>query len=188
MLKFLRKNTRVIVWAVVIAFVTWGGYAARLQFDSANRTPGRIFGKDVSFREYLSAGQIVQLFYAPAKDKEPPSAGEVEAQTWQFLVLSREARRRKISVKDEQVRQEIDRLFGGEGALNLMREQYFDWIRKEFRREPREFEDQVRENLRVKKLLDETRKGFSNNPDEQMKNWLVQLIRKAHPEIYPARS
>ena len=184
MLKFLRKNTKVIVWTVVIAFVTWGGYAVHSQFEASNRAPGRIFGKDISFREYLSAQQIVQLFYAPPKDKEPPSAEEMEAKTWQFLILSHEAKHRNVSVTDEEVRREVARLFGGEGSLTLAREQYFDWIRREFHREPREFEDEVRENLRVRKLLEEIRKGFRDNSDERMKGWIADLMVQARPEIY----
>ena len=188
MLKFLRKNTKAIVWTVVIAFVAWGGYAVRIQLEGSNRAPGRIFGKDVLFREYLSARQIVQLFYARAKDKEIPSAEELEARTWQFLILSHEAKHRKVSVTDDEVRREVAGLWGNERMLALTEEQYFNWVRRELHSEPREFEDGVRENLRVRKLLEEIRKGFPDNPDEHMKGWIVDLMVQAQPEIYRARA
>ncbi len=189
MLKFLRKNTKVVVWIVVIAFVGWGGFAARTQFEGANRSPGRVFGKEVSFREYLQAGQIVDTFYAKPKDsKEPISAEAVEAQTWQFLALSHEAKKRKINVSDDEVRQSIAMLLSGKDTLDVSPEQYSMWIRGQFHREPREFENQIRENLRVRKLLDSIRKGFPDKPEEGMKAWLMELIQKANPEIYRSRS
>ena len=189
MLKFLRKNTKVIVWAVVIAFVGWGGYAVRSQFEGANRAPGRVFGKDVSYKEYLAAHEIYQIFYTPPKDKdkEPPSAEAVEAGTWQFLVLAHEAKRQKISVADDEVRQEIIRFFDGAESLVLNQGLYSNWIRREFHSEPREFEDQVRENLRVRKLLESVRKGFPDKPEERMKDWIAGLLVQSRIEIYRSR-
>ena len=188
MLKFLRKNTKTIVWTVVIAFVMWGGYAVQSQFQESNRAPGKIFGKEVSFRDYLTAGQIVGLFYVPPKDEEPPSAEQVEAQTWQFLILSREAKRRKITVSDDEVRQAIVHLLGNQGTLGLSGEEYARWVRSQFHREPAEFENQVRENLRVRKLLEDARKGLAKNTDDEMKLWLSELVRQARPEIYRSHS
>ncbi len=187
MLKFLRKNTKIIVWLVVVAFVGWGGYAVRAQFEGANRAPGRVFGKDVSYKEYLAAHQIYQIFYMPPKDKEPPSAEAVEAGTWQFIVLSHEAKRQKISVTDDEVRKEIIRLFGGAETMVLNQELYSHWIRREFHSEPREFEDQVRENLRIRKLLDSVRKGFPDKPEERMKDWIAGLMVQSRIEIYRSR-
>ena len=187
MLKFLRKKTKVIVWTVVIAFVGWGGYAVRTQFEGSNRAPGRIFGRDVSFQEYLSAQRIAQIFYAPPKDKESPSAEETEAQIWQFLILSHEAKRQKIGVSDDEVRGEISRFLGGTDLYTLPRQQYLSWVQKEFHSEPRPFEDQVRENLRVRKLLDKIRAGFPDKPEDHMKDWLTGLMVQARPEIFRSR-
>ncbi len=185
MLKFLRKNTKVIVWTVVVAFVAWGGYAVSVQFEEASRSPGRIFGKEVSFQEYLLANRTVQIFPpVPQPGQEPPSADEVEARTWEFLVLSREAKRRKIAVTDEEVRQEIER-FAGEGReTGLTREQYFQWVRAAFREEPREFERQVREHLRIRKLLTQVRQKMETEPEESLKRWLLELFREAQIKTY----
>ena len=184
MLNFFRKNTKPIIWTVVIAFVAWGGYAVGVQLTESNRAAGRIFGKEVTFREYQAASQIIQTFYAPAKEQKVPTAEMVEAQIWQFLMLSREAERRKISVSDEEVRQEISHLLGNNGELAFSREAYFHWIRGQFHREPGEFEDQIRENLRVRKLLEGVRKGFKEKPEEQMKAWFINLATQAQIKAY----
>lgn len=184
MLKFLRKRTKAIVWVVVLAFTAWGGYAVSTQFVDANRSPGRIFGKEVSFRNYLLAHQAVQIFFPSPDPAHPPSADEIEARTWQFLILQREAKRRKIQVTDEEVRNEISRILGVKTGQNLDPEQYLRWIRSTFREEPREFEDQVREQLRIQKLLGEARSRFKENPDKQLKRWILALVRQAHTQVY----
>ena len=188
MLNFFRKKTKAIIWTVVIAFVAWGGYAVSLQFEEANRSPGRIFGKEVSFREYLLASRTVEIFSPTSKEGNPPKPEEIEARTWEFLTLSREAKNRKIDVSDEEVRQEIALLLIPKGGTAITGEQYQQWVRTTFREEPREFENQLREHLRIRKLLNEVRKGTTKDPEEGLKNWLLQLSSRAKIEVYQPRS
>lgn len=185
MLKFLRKNTKVIVWAVVVAFVAWGGYAVSIQFEASSRSPGRIFGKEISFRDYLLANRAVQIFTPQAQDATPPDPVEIEARTWEFLVLSQEAKRRKIDVSDEEVRREIARLLGETGSQGFSGEQYQRWVRSTLREEPREFENQLRDELRIQKLLAEVREGTGPEAQRRLRRWMVGLFRRARVEVYP---
>ena len=189
MLKFLRKNTKVVVWTVIIAFVAWGGYAVSVQFQESSRSAGSIFGKEVSFQDYLLANQAAQIF-SPASEpgKEPPTAEEIESRTWEFLVLSHEARRRKIPVSDDEVRQEIGRFLGGSPESKFTGEQYSRWIRSTFREEPREFEKQIREHLRIRKLIAEVRQKTATDPKSDLKRWLLELFQQAQIKVYQARS
>lgn len=187
MLKFLRKKTKMIIWAVIVAFVSWGGYAVSLQFEQSNRSPGRIFGKEVSFREHLLAYHAVQIFSHP-KSEEPPKPEELEAQAWEFLILSYEARHRKIQVTDEEVREEIAQLLGRQEGFPATDDQYLQWIRATFHEEPREFENQLREHLRIRKLLEQVRKGMTGNPEQATRQWLLELYSRAKPQIYNTRS
>jgi len=187
-LKFLRKNTKIIVWAVVIAFVAWGGYAVSLQFQEASRSPGRIFGQEVSFREFLLASKAVELFISPSERQEsPPTAEQIEARTWQFLILSREAKHRRIKVTDDEVRQTIVQLLAPEEGT-LTRDQYLRWVQERLRQEPREFENQVREQLRIQKLLAQVRDELGPDTDAKLENWLIELVQGARVEIYRPRS
>lgn len=188
MLNFFRKNTKIIIWVVVIAFIAWGGFAVSLQFQEATRSPGRIFGKEVSYRDYLTAQRTVQIFSPPSPEGNPPDPTQLEAQTWEFLLLSREARRRKIKVEDEEVRQGIARLLGEKEGSRLTPGEYLRWIEAAFHEPPREFENQLRERLRIQKLVREVRNGLKQNQEEEMKKWLLDLIRKAKIEIYKAPS
>lgn len=188
MLKFLRKKTKIIIWSVIIAFVSWGGYAVSVQFEQANRSPGRIFGKEVSFREYLLASRAVQNLSPSSKGEIPPQPEEIEARTWQFLALSREAKRKKIDVSDEEMRQEISQLINPNGAASITDEQYLRWVRTNFREEPREFENQLRERIRIRKLLDQVRKIQPENSEEGLKRWLLELASRAKITVYQSRS
>ena len=185
MLKFLRKKTKIIVWIVVVAFAAWGGYAVSLQLNEASRSPGLIFGKEVSFRDHLLAFRAVQIFAPPSsKNEELPSAEEIETRTWEFLILSREAKKQKIKVNDEEVRRAIFDLFSKNGVVTLGAADYERWVRASLREEPHEFENQLREHLRIRKLLDQVRKESPENPDEGLKKWLVDLKVRAKLEVY----
>lgn len=184
MLKFLRKRTKVIIWTVVIAFISWGGYAVSTQFQEASRAPGRLFGKEISFQEYQLANRAVQIFSPTPQKDTPPDPLEIEARTWEFLVLSHEAKRRRIQVSDDEVRREITSLLTGAGGINLTAEQYLQWVRTRLREEPREFEKQVREHLRIRKLLAEVQQEFGPPTERRLKRWLLGLLRRARVEIY----
>jgi hypothetical protein len=54
--------------------------------------------------------------------------------------------------------------------------------------EPSEFEKQVREHLRIRKLLDEVRKEIKGGPEEGFKRWLTDLVVRAKVEVHPPRS
>ena len=183
MLHFFRKNTKSIVWAVVVAFIAWGGYSASIQLNAATRSPGKIFGKEVSYRDYLSASRAVQIFTPAGKEEALPSEKEIEVRTWQFLVLSHEAKRQKIHISDDEVRQEITRLLGGSGS-ELPAEQYFRLIQNTFRQQPHEFEDLVRKNLAIRKLLDQVRQTAGEKPDEKLSTWMIGLMTQAKIQIY----
>lgn len=185
MLKFLRKKTKVVIWTVMIAFIAWGGFAVSLQFEETNRSPGRIFGKEVSFRDHLLAYRAVQIFFVQPNPEEPPKSEEIEARTWEFLILSREAKHRKIKVSDEEIRQEIRRLFTQGGASAFSSDQYLQWVRSAFREEPSDFENQLREHLRIRKLLSQVREKEAENSDDGLRRWLTQLVVRARPEVYP---
>lgn len=185
MLKFLRRRTKVIIWAVVIAFMGWGGYAVNLQFQEASRAPGSIFGKEVSFRDYLLANRAVQIFLLkPEEDNTPPPLEDIEAKTWEFLVLQREARNRKIEVTDDELRERLYELLAANKEVPFTGEQYTAWVRVNFREEPHEFEKQLREMVRIQKLLDRIKTEFKENPDENLKRWQTELISRAKIRIY----
>ena len=184
MLKFLRKKTKAIVWTVIIAFISWGGYAVSLQLGESQRAAGRIFGKEVSYREYQFAGRAVQILSHSSQEAEAPAPDQIEAETWEFLVLSREARRRRVQVTDEEVRREIGLFLAHKGADPISSELYHQWIRGAFREEPREFENQIREHLRIQKLLTAVQGELEDRSSEGLKRWVRELKTQARVEAF----
>lgn len=184
MLNFFRKKTKVIIWAIVVSFIGWGGYSTSIQFEDVNRAAGRIFGKEVSFRDYGLAQHAVQLFRPVSDEKEPPNPEVIEARTWEFLIFSREAKKRRVPVSDEEVREEIRRLLTANQEAPFTREEYDRWVRTVIRQEPREFEGEVREHLRIRKLFDGVRKEFKEQPEENLNRWAQDLITSAKVQVY----
>ena len=151
MLKSLRKNTKVIIWAVILCFALWGGFSIGTQFQKRGRVAGEVFGKEISFQEY-------NLFYRASRifnfgSPAPEAEDLLRRKTWQNIIYSHEAKRRKIEVSDEEARREILRLLEDRQIKDPTPEVYRHWLAAGLRQTPQEFESQVREILRIQKLM-----------------------------------
>ncbi|MBN1689311.1 MAG: SurA N-terminal domain-containing protein [Candidatus Omnitrophica bacterium] len=151
MMKFLRKNTKIIIWAVVFSFILWGGYSVGTSFKKEGRVAGEIFGKDISFQEFNSFYRASQIFSITGKTIEDPNI--LKQHTWQSLILSQEAKRQKIDVSDDEVLAEVFRLLAVQKIENPSPELYRRWVQATLRETPQEFESQIREILRIQKLI-----------------------------------
>lgn len=188
MLKYLRKKTKIIIWAVLISFVAWGGYTVSLTFNPFSRAAGKIFGKEVPFQDFNMASRTVQIFTPVSDQDNPPDAKMLEARAWEFLILSREARRRQIKVSDAETRSAIIQMLSQKFKTALAPDQYTQWVRATLREEPRDFESQVREHLRVRKLLQSLEEELPEKNEEALKGRLLELFRSARIEVYSPRS
>ena len=151
MLKTLRKNTKVIIWTVILCFALWGGFSVGVSFKKEGRLAGEVFGKGVSFQEFDGFYRASQIFSFSDEPLDDPEA--IKQHAWQSVIFSREALRRKIRVTDEEVRDEIKRLLAAQKIENPTPEEYRRWLSATLRETPQEFEGQVREILRIKKLI-----------------------------------
>lgn len=153
MLKTFRKNTKVIIWTVVLSFLLWGAFSVGVQFQKKGRVAGEVFGKEVTFQEFNRFYRSSQIFSFGEKPIQDPNL--LKQQAWQSLIFSKEARRRKIDVRDEEVRAEIMRLLQLQKIENPDTALYRRWLDQTVHESPKEFESQVRELLRVQKLIRE---------------------------------
>src|SRR3989338_7516750 len=151
MLKFLRKKTKLVIWTVVIAFSLWGGFSIGVQFQKKGRYAGEVFGKSVSFQEFNRFYRIVQLFSNREDSNRSPEV--LHQQAWENILLSMEAKKLKIQVSDEEVVKEIRRIFEAGGVADLSTDYYLQWLRNVVKFTPKEFEAQIREQLRIQKLV-----------------------------------
>ncbi len=165
MLKFLRYHTKTIVWVVVLSFLLWGGYAFSVSLQKKGRMAGELFGKDVSFREYDTLYKANQIFAFGGK-KPPEDPSLLHIQTWQSLMFSYEAKNKRVQISDQEVRDEIARLMKELKIENPTNEFYQRWVESSFRMTPQEFENAIREVLRIQKLISQFNEATLPAPSE----------------------
>ena len=85
----------------------------------------------------------------------------VRAYTWQNIIFSREAKREGIKVTDHEVREEINRILLQQGINNPTQEQYRIWLARTLQISPKDFEEGLREIMRIQKLIQKKISGFS---------------------------
>ncbi|MSR77236.1 MAG: hypothetical protein EXS63_03270 [Candidatus Omnitrophica bacterium] len=152
MLKLMRKNTKTIIWLVIITFMLWGGYAVSTQFQKQGRIAGEIFGKEITYQEFNTFYRSNQIFSFAGK-KPPEDSSVLNLQTWQSLIYAYEARNQKVKITDDEVREEIMRLLKDQKIENPSPQFYERWLLSSFGFRPNEFEKQLRELLSIQKLV-----------------------------------
>lgn len=154
MLKLLRKNMKAVIWSVVVCFALWGGFSVGTQFQKKGRIAGEAFGREISFQEFNRFYRSSQIFsFGDKPGNQDPNV--LRQQAWHNILFSKEAKRRKIEVTDDEVRAEVLRLLARAKIENPSPEVYRRWLDQTTRESPGEFESQVRELLRVQKLIRE---------------------------------
>lgn len=150
MMSFFRKHTKIIVWFAAIAFVLCGGYSIS-SMKKEGRFAGEVFGKTVTFQEYNKFYRATQLFMP---SKEPIKDSDLlRNYTWQNIIYAREAKREGIKVSDQEVRADITNILKEQGLINPTPEQYKIWLTRALQMSPRDFEEGLREFIRIQKLL-----------------------------------
>ncbi len=167
-LKGIRNNTKAIIWTVVVMFVLWGGFSFGTQFQKKGRIAGEIFGREVTFQEYDLFERASRIF---TPGGEPiTDATTLKRVTWDNLIYSREAKNLKLDVSDEEVRAEVVRLLEAQKVPSDM-ESYRRFLAGTVRETPQDFERQIREWLRIQKLIKKVREGSKTEPptDEEVR-------------------
>lgn len=150
MLNLMRSSKKVIIWIVVISFGGWGAYSAGLQLQKQYRIAGEINGKGVSYQEYLSFEKATALLSQAPFEQDPDLLRQV---TWQNIIYSREAKRLGIQVSDDEVKKQVETLFAPDSSTAFDKRSYEIWVERRFRDNPRQFEEKIREWIRIQKML-----------------------------------
>ncbi len=154
MLKIFRQNTKIIIWITVAALALLfgaGSIADLVNNKKSGRFAGEAFGKSVTFQEYNQFYRATQLFMPSEKPVNDPEL--LRNYTWQNIIYAREAKRNGIKISDEEVRGEISKILKQQGLVSPTSEQYKIWLTGTLHLSPREFEEGLREFLRIQKLL-----------------------------------
>ncbi|MDP2904856.1 MAG: peptidylprolyl isomerase [Candidatus Omnitrophota bacterium] len=180
MLKQLRnKKTAKKVWVVlaaiiVPAFVLWG--AGSLVGDKQKSAfAGRLFGKKISQLEFKDALDAVKNQVVIQFGDNLPQAQKylnLEAQAWVRLMLLHEAARRGMTASDKEVIETIENypFFQRNGQFN--NHIYTQMLEYSFRTLPRVFEEEVRQDIMIKRLYDEVTSGVNATDEEARAEYL----------------
>ena len=187
MLKVFRNKElkKKLIWVVaIIIILSFGvfGTAYLLTDAGSDQSAGRIFRKNISYNDFRDAYYNVEIQsrmqYGDKFHQLKPFLN-LESRTWDRLILLHEAKRRKIQVYDDMVVKNIqDNLnFQRNGAFDsIMYEQILNYLRIS----PRDFEEGVRDNLKMQVLYDQVTSDITLSEEEiaeefQRRNQKVQV-------------
>ncbi|MDP3919708.1 MAG: SurA N-terminal domain-containing protein [Candidatus Omnitrophota bacterium] len=178
MLKAFRKNTKLIIWTVVVSFALWGAFSVGISTRTkAGRWAGEVFGKDVSFQEFDAFYRSAQIFTFGSEGIRDPEV--LQQKTWQSVIYAREAKRLIIEVTDDEVRAGLTSILAAQNLKTITPEQYEAWLQRTLRVAPHQFESQLREVIRIQKLIASIMSGPVEDPAEEQLKRRFLLDRNA---------
>ncbi|MDP8233416.1 MAG: peptidylprolyl isomerase [Candidatus Saelkia tenebricola] len=167
-----RKNIKLIllITAILIipAFIFWGvGSTLRTRGD--NLYAGIAFSKKITKTEFLKQYQAVynqaQLLYGENISKLQDYLN-LEGQAWQRIILLHVANNKKIKITNKEIVAFIKNspLFQKEGTFDT--DTYNTILKYYMGLNPREYEEQVHNNLKISKLIEEVTLGITATDEE----------------------
>ncbi len=126
--------------------------------QQAKEYAGEFFGVPVPIQNYLFVRGVVSVFGIPPGSQKPQDEKEFEDQVWEQLILSYEAFRRGVQIKDETLADEVSRILKEEKAdfdWRLDKEKFAAWLKEKLGASPELFQNQVRHLLQIQKLKEE---------------------------------
>ena len=169
MLKLLRRHLKLVLWFLVASFVLWEIGSVLASRQAGSLYAGTLFGRAVTIQDYKAALDATQhrarLTYGEQSSQLLPRP-ELERQAWDRLMLLAAARRARIRVTDQEIIAELQRwpLFQKEGRFDLRT--YEMVVHYALGTTPRAFEEEVRGQLAILKLLEHAAPGAKVSEEE----------------------
>lgn len=175
MLKLLRKKgvMKRLIWVIaILIIISFGVLGTAYLITDIRQTishAGKIFGKKISFeqwRETYEEVRVQNVIQYGDKFNQVRQHLDLDKETWDRLLMLKEADRRDITTSDAEVVDEIENypFFQRNGQFDTLL--YNDILRFVFRIRPPEFEESVRHNLQIEKLTDQVTSDISISEDE----------------------
>ena len=173
MFKPLRRKivVQVTMWLLIITFVIWG--AGSVVMGTKNYA-GVIFGRKVSPQEY---NRIYSAIYGRARIQYGDNLSKLEKflnlreQAWDRLILKYDAKRKFIGASNKEVIEKITSLpfFQRNGVFDNGLYNYI--VENIFQVKPREFEESIRDDILIAKLIDSVTKNVKLTDDEILRSY-----------------
>jgi peptidyl-prolyl cis-trans isomerase D len=151
-----KKVLWVISAIIIISFGFGFGYSRFSGDEKMNATAGKVFGEKISFKDFKKYADEVRdqaiLMHGDSFQKVLPYV-DMDAETWTRIMLIKEAERQKVKAADPEVIAFIVSVpvFQKEGEFD--KKLYNMLLAQVFRRDPRDFEESVRDQIKVMKLM-----------------------------------
>ncbi len=174
MLKILRKKgvAKKILWTIAIVIIISFGFFGTANYlggpTSADHA-GKIHGRKVSLDDFEEAYQHTRLQAMMRYGENFFKVSQfldLEKETWDRLILLHEAKKRNLKVTDQEVVEAIRNFpfFQRNGQYDSFL--YNDVVRYVFKTQPREFEEGIRESLKLTKLFQQETFLVTVTPEE----------------------
>lgn len=173
MLKSLRKKgvAKKIIWVIAVVIIISFGFlgTAYLLTDSGSAGyAGKMFGNKVSLEDFEAAHLAVRLQairqYGANLEKIVHLLN-LDAQTWDRLILLREIKKKRIRVSNKEVVNaiEADESFQKNKQFDSL---IYNAILRNLRIRPRDYEESARDNLKISKLFEQVTSAVTVSDDE----------------------
>ena len=163
MLEILRRKgvNKTILWFIAIVIIlSFGVFGTAYRIDNTINSAGTLFGHNVNMRDFQQA-------YADTRDQNIITYGDeffkkgarldLEQETWERLMLLKEAQKRYIHVSDQEVVAFIASFpfFQRSGQFDQRLYEQIVQNPSIFDRSTHDFEEGIRKQLIIKKLVSE---------------------------------
>lgn len=156
-MNWIRKRLYWIAGILVGGMVLWLITSAVTLQSIQGETAGTLFGRPVPAADYLKSLQAVthqQILAHGDRFRKEVSLDELEGQAWERLIFLQEAKRKGIRAADREVVREIRELplfRDGDGRFD--ERGYHVVMQYTLGTTPRVFEEEMRENLLIQKMI-----------------------------------
>lgn len=173
MLKAIRQNAKIFLYLLIAAFILWLIFDV-LNFTRVNPYAGKIFNKAVPINEFqkaYTAARTKAIFTYGDKIREIKNL-DLENDAWDRLILLYETKKKKLSVSDKEVVSFIKNLgIFQEKTGKFSRRFYDELLRYSLGLTPAEFEEQIRQDLAIQKLIDKQNRIVEITDEEVLKEY-----------------
>ena len=167
-----KKNIKIVMFFIAIiiipAFVLWG-VGSILSSKGKDSLAGLVFSKKVSkdafIKEYHAVYNQAQLLYGENLNKVK-NILNLEGQTWQRIILLKEAKRRAIKISDNEVVTAIQSSPIFQKDNTFSKDNYETMLKYYLGLRPQQYEAQMRDNLKIKTLIEEATKDIKVTEEE----------------------
>ncbi len=176
MLKTIRKKARIFLYILIIAFVVWLAADVILTGQGAVYA-GIILGKRISLSEYKKAWEAVRtkaIFTYGDEFRKVASNLNLDDEAWDRLILLYEAKRQRFKTDDSEVVnfiKDIAIFKDKDGKFDRKTYEYI--LRYTFGLTPRDFEEQIREELTIKKMINSQNEKVQLTDEEVLSEYKI---------------